>query len=113
VNRALGGIETAIRDLYGKIRRQPVCELLGGEVKPVRIYGSSMSRTIKPEEEVERFTRLRDEKGITAFKFRELYTPELEIRDGALDLPGNPGWGVEFSKEWLEGSTCQVSQIDG
>lgn len=70
VNRALGGIDTAIWDLYGQITGKPVCELLGGEVKPVRIYGSSMSRTIKPDEEVERMLRLRDEKGITAFKFR-------------------------------------------
>ena len=70
VLRALGGVETAIWDLYGKIRQQPVCELLGGEVKPVPIYGSSMSRAIKPEDEVERFTRLRDEMGINSFKFR-------------------------------------------
>lgn len=70
VNRALGGIDTAIWDLYGQITGKPVCELLGGEAKPVRIYGSSMSRAIKPDEEVERMLRLRDEKGITAFKFR-------------------------------------------
>ena len=70
ISRALGGIDTAIWDLYGQITGKPVCELLGGEVKPVRIYGSSMSRAIKAGEEVERMLRLRDEMGITAFKFR-------------------------------------------
>ena len=70
VCRALGGVETAIWDLYGKIKQQPVCELLGGEAKPVPIYGSSMSRAITPEDEVDRFTRLRDEMGINSFKFR-------------------------------------------
>jgi L-alanine-DL-glutamate epimerase-like enolase superfamily enzyme len=70
VLRALGGVETAIWDLYGKIRQQPVCELLGGEVKPVPVYGSSMSRSITAEDEIERFARLRDEKGIKSFKFR-------------------------------------------
>jgi len=70
VNRALGGIDTAIWDLYGKIREKPVCELLGGQMRPVRIYGSSMSRSITPEDELERMARLRDEQGITAFKFR-------------------------------------------
>jgi L-alanine-DL-glutamate epimerase-like enolase superfamily enzyme len=70
VNRALGGIDTAIWDLYGKILGKPVCELLGGEARPVRIYGSSMSRAITPEDELERMTRLRDDRGITAFKFR-------------------------------------------
>ncbi len=70
VNRALGGIDTAIWDLYGQIRQKPVCELLGGSVTPVPVYGSSMSRTIKPDEEVARMTRIRDEMGIKAFKFR-------------------------------------------
>ena len=70
VNRALGGIDTALWDLYGKMLDKPVFELLGGEAKPVRIYGSSMSRTITPGEELDRMMRLRDEKGITAFKFR-------------------------------------------
>ena len=70
VNRALGGIDTALWDLYGQITGKPVCELLGGKAVPVRIYGSSMSRTTTPEQEVDRMTRLRDEKGITAFKYR-------------------------------------------
>jgi L-alanine-DL-glutamate epimerase-like enolase superfamily enzyme len=70
VNRALGGIDTAIWDLYGQIEGKPVCELLGGVVEPVRIYGSSMSRSIKPDDELERMLRLKDEKGFTAFKFR-------------------------------------------
>ncbi|MCK4747212.1 MAG: mandelate racemase/muconate lactonizing enzyme family protein, partial [Bacteroidales bacterium] len=70
VNRALGGIDTAIWDLYGQIKGKPVCEMLGGESKPVRIYGSSMSRSIKAVEELDRMLRLRDEKGISAFKFR-------------------------------------------
>jgi L-alanine-DL-glutamate epimerase-like enolase superfamily enzyme len=70
VNRALGGIDTAIWDLFGRIRGKPVCELLGGEAKPVRVYGSSMSRSISAEDELERMIRLRDEKGVSAFKFR-------------------------------------------
>jgi len=70
VCRALGGVDTAIWDLYGKIREMPVCELLGGKSLPVPIYGSSMSRSIKPNEEADRMVRLRDEKGIRAFKFR-------------------------------------------
>jgi len=70
VNRALGGIDTAIWDLYGKIREKPVCELLGGKVRPVKIYGSSMSRTTTAKEEIDRMSRLRDQLGITAFKYR-------------------------------------------
>jgi L-alanine-DL-glutamate epimerase-like enolase superfamily enzyme len=70
VNRALGGIDTAIWDLYGQIKGKPVCQLLGGEVKPVPVYGSSMSRTITAGDELDRMLRLKDEKGITAFKFR-------------------------------------------
>lgn len=68
--RALGGVDTAIWDLYGKIKQKPVCELLGGKFKPFPVYGSSMSRSIKPEDEARRFIKMRDEKGIKFFKFR-------------------------------------------
>lgn len=70
INRALGGIDTAIWDLYGQILGLPVCELLGGEARAIPVYGSSMSRTITPEAEAERMASLRDEQGIAAFKFR-------------------------------------------
>jgi L-alanine-DL-glutamate epimerase-like enolase superfamily enzyme len=68
--RALGGVDTAIWDLYGKIKQKPVCELLGGESKPFPVYGSSMSRSIKPEDELNRFLKMQDEKGIKFYKFR-------------------------------------------
>jgi L-alanine-DL-glutamate epimerase-like enolase superfamily enzyme len=34
VCRALSGVDTAIWDLYGKIRGKPVCELVGGKTDP-------------------------------------------------------------------------------
>lgn len=70
VCRALGGIETAIWDLYGRIKEKPVVELLGGEVGTVNAYGSSMSRQISPKEEADRMLKLRDEEGYKAFKMR-------------------------------------------
>jgi L-alanine-DL-glutamate epimerase-like enolase superfamily enzyme len=68
--RAIGGVETALWDLKGKFENKSVCELLGGKPRPLRIYGSSMSRKIKPEAEAERLLRLHGELGIDAFKFR-------------------------------------------
>jgi L-alanine-DL-glutamate epimerase-like enolase superfamily enzyme len=68
--RALGGVDTAIWDLYGKIKQKPVCELLGGTLKPFPVYGSSMSRSIKPQDELARFRKAIDEEGIMFFKFR-------------------------------------------
>ena len=68
--RALGGIDTAIWDLMGKLEKISVCELLGGKPRPFPVYGSSMSRTIKPKEEAERFKKLQAEKGFAAFKIR-------------------------------------------
>ena len=70
VCRALTGLDTAIWDLYGKIKRKPVVELLGGQVRPIAAYGSSMRRDISPEEEASRMVALRDSKGFTAFKLR-------------------------------------------
>jgi L-alanine-DL-glutamate epimerase-like enolase superfamily enzyme len=70
VCRALSGVDTAIWDIKGKRADKPVWQLLGGRDKPIRAYGSSMSRSITPEDEAERLKQLRDEKGFTAFKIR-------------------------------------------
>jgi L-alanine-DL-glutamate epimerase-like enolase superfamily enzyme len=40
-----------------------------------------------------------------------LYRPALEVRDGAVDLPDGPGWGVEVDPRWLAGSTRRLSSI--
>ena len=59
VCRALGGVDTALWDLYGQIRQKPVAELLGGALRPLPAYGSSMSRSISPEAEAARMVKLR------------------------------------------------------
>jgi L-alanine-DL-glutamate epimerase-like enolase superfamily enzyme len=69
--RALTGLDTALWDLRGKLEGKSVCELLGGTPRPFPVYASSMKRgEITPEAEAERFVRLRDKHGYTAFKFR-------------------------------------------
>lgn len=68
--RAVGGLDTALWDLLGKIEQKSVCELLGGKPRPIRVYGSSMSREIKPKAEAERLSRLQQSNGFTAFKIR-------------------------------------------
>lgn len=70
VCRALSGLDTAIWDWLGKRENKSVCELLGGKPRPLPVYGSSMSRSITPEDEAKRLVRLRDEKGYIAFKIR-------------------------------------------
>jgi L-alanine-DL-glutamate epimerase-like enolase superfamily enzyme len=39
-----------------------------------------------------------------------LYTPALEVRDGKVDTPAGPGWGVEINAEWLAGAERRVSE---
>ncbi|MBE3099343.1 MAG: mandelate racemase/muconate lactonizing enzyme family protein [Planctomycetes bacterium] len=70
ISRAVGGLDTALWDLRGKLAKKSVCELLGGKPRRLPAYGSSMSRSIKPEAEAARLVRLRDEKGFRAFKIR-------------------------------------------
>jgi L-alanine-DL-glutamate epimerase-like enolase superfamily enzyme len=82
VCRALAGVDTAIWDLYGRIKGQPVCALLGGKTDPFPVYGSSMRRDISPEDEAARLVKLRDEHGYQAFKVR-LGTPTGHDRDAA------------------------------
>jgi L-alanine-DL-glutamate epimerase-like enolase superfamily enzyme len=68
--RAMGGFDTALWDLRGKLVGQPVVSLLGGRPGRLRAYASSMKRDITPADEARRLKRLRDEKGFDAFKFR-------------------------------------------
>ena len=70
LRRALAGLDTALWDLRGKLEGKPVCALLGGQPGPIRAYASSMKREITGQQEAERLTRLRDESGFDAFKFR-------------------------------------------
>ncbi len=68
--RALGGLDTALWDLRGKLEGKSVCALLGGQPRPLRAYASSMKRDITPEAEAARFVDLRERFGFDAFKFR-------------------------------------------
>ncbi len=70
LRRAMGGLDTALHDLRGKLEGRPVCALLGGTPGPVRAYGSSMKRDITPADEADRLKRLQDAFGFKAFKFR-------------------------------------------
>ena len=75
-------MDTAIWDLYGKLKGKPVCELVGGKTDPFPVYGSSMRRDISPAEEAARLAKLRDEHGFKAFKVR-LGVPTGHDRDAA------------------------------
>lgn len=68
--RAMAGLDTAMWDLRGRREDKPVVELLGGTPGPLRAYASSMRRDISPANEAARLTRLRDEHGFDAFKWR-------------------------------------------
>jgi len=70
VCRALTGLDTALWDLRGNLEGKSVCELLGGQPRPLTAYGSSMRRDITPKDEAERLVRLRDTRGFRAFKIR-------------------------------------------
>jgi L-alanine-DL-glutamate epimerase-like enolase superfamily enzyme len=70
VCRALTGVDTALWDLRGKLEGKSVCRLLGGQPRPFPVYGSSMRRDIRPEDEAERLARLRDRYDYRAFKIR-------------------------------------------
>lgn len=70
IARAIGGLDTALWDARGKQAGKSVCELLGGTPGRLRAYASSMKRDITPNDEADRFSRLRDRFGFDAFKFR-------------------------------------------
>lgn len=40
-----------------------------------------------------------------------LYQPALIARDGKVQIPDQPGWGVEINKDWLEKAQYQKSEL--
>lgn len=70
LRRAIGGVDTALWDMRGKLAGKSVCELIGGSPGTVRAYASSMKRDITPQDEAARLLQLRDQHGFDAFKFR-------------------------------------------
>ena len=40
---------------------------------------------------------------------RSAYRPHLEVRDGRVEIPSGPGWGVELEAAWLAKADRQVS----
>ncbi len=43
---------------------------------------------------------------------RGIYAPVLEVREGAVQVPDGPGWGVEIHPEWLERTEYQASRME-
>ena len=84
LRRAMGGFDTAIWDLRGKVAGKPVAEMLGGSAGTIRAYASSMKRDITPADEAARLKKLADEKGFTAFKVRA----GAEVGRGQDEWPG-------------------------
>lgn len=69
--RALAGVDTALWDLVGRAKGQPVYQLLGGKARPsVPLYGSGMRRDTTPEQEVDRMVRAVAEHGFRAVKIK-------------------------------------------
>ncbi len=42
----------------------------------------------------------------------DLYSPALEVRDGAVQIPEGPGWGVVINADWLAAAKHRVSALD-
>ncbi|WP_195909049.1 mandelate racemase/muconate lactonizing enzyme family protein [Microlunatus sp. Gsoil 973] len=78
--RALAGVDTALWDLVGRAKSQPVYQLLGGKARPaVPVYGSAMRRDTTPEDEVDRMITAVAEHGFGAVKVK---IGERNGRDG-------------------------------
>jgi len=102
--RAIAGLDTALWDLKGKIENKPVVSLLGGTSGKLRVYGSSMKRDIKPQDEADRLKKLQDTHGIDAFKFRV----GAECGRGIDEWPGRSEEIVKIINKNLDPSTDKL-----
>ena len=50
--------------------------------------------------------------GLDYYPWQEgLFSPALEARDGKVQIPDGPGWGVEINPAWLAKAKYQISEI--
>jgi L-alanine-DL-glutamate epimerase-like enolase superfamily enzyme len=50
--------------------------------------------------------------GLDYYPWQErLFSPALEARDGRVQIPAGPGWGVEINPDWLKNVTYQISEL--
>lgn len=40
-----------------------------------------------------------------------LFWPNFEVKDGRMQIPSAPGWGVEINPDWLAKATYQISEV--
>ena len=51
--------------------------------------------------------------GLDYYPWQEgLYAPALLVRDGKVQIPDGPGWGVKINPAWLEAAGYQISELD-
>jgi L-alanine-DL-glutamate epimerase-like enolase superfamily enzyme len=43
---------------------------------------------------------------------KDLYDPFPVARNGKVQIPSGPGWGVEIRQDWLERAQYQCSELD-
>jgi L-alanine-DL-glutamate epimerase-like enolase superfamily enzyme len=43
---------------------------------------------------------------------KDLFTPVLAVRDGQVNIPDGPGWGVEINPAWLSAAEHHLSEVD-
>jgi L-alanine-DL-glutamate epimerase-like enolase superfamily enzyme len=60
--------------------------------------GNSMEYSIEYDEEINKVAK-------------DLYSPLPEIKDGHLNMPPDPGWGIQVREEWLKSADYMISEV--
>ena len=106
----LGGVVRTVRAAQMAAEKGMPCVPHSANVCMVTVFTLHLMRAIPNAGKYIEYSIEFDD-GLTKLA-KELYSPNLEIVEGAIDMPSAPGWGVEYNKEWLEAATYQKSELE-
>ncbi len=104
----VGGLTRALRVAAMANRAGMACVLHSANLSLVTVFSLHLMGAIENAGPYVEFSI----EGLDYYPWQEgLFSPALEVRDGQVQIPNGPGWGVEINPDWLAQADYRASAL--